>query len=66
MAEPFLTEDSCTRNTNWTLKYHHFFQNASNRDAAERVDPISGGGGVSSVSYAFWIMALINVSPPAE
>lgn len=65
VAEPFLTEDSCARNTNWTLKYH-FFQNGSNHEAAERLDPISGGGAISSVSYAFWIMALINVSPHAD
>lgn len=68
MAEPFLTEDGCARNTNRTLELHHFLQNASDHQAAARLEPASTygeeaeGQGLSSVSYAFWIMALINVS----
>lgn len=67
VADPFLTEDSCVLNTNWTPKYHHFRQNASDHKATH-LEPISTygvqteGEGLSNVSYAFWIMALINVS----
>lgn len=71
VADPFLREGSCVLNTNWTPKYHHFQQNASGRKATH-LDPISTYGvqteaeGLSSMSYAFWIMALINVSSLAE
>lgn len=67
VADPFLTEDSCVLNTSWTPKYFSFHQNESDHKA-ERLEPISTygvqteGKGLSSVSYAFWIMALINVS----
>lgn len=66
MADPFLTDDSCVLNTNWTSNYQHFLQNASDHGASPRLEPISTYGveaeGLSSVSSAFWIMALINVS----
>ncbi|CAF96955.1 unnamed protein product, partial [Tetraodon nigroviridis] len=70
VADPFLTEDSCVLNTSWTPKYFSFHQNESDHKA-ERLEPISTygvqteGKGLSSVSYAFWIMALINLPVPA-
>lgn len=66
VADPFLTEDSCVLNTNWTPNYHHFRQNASDLDPISTYSLQTEGEGLSSVSYAFWIMALINVSPPAS
>lgn len=67
VADPFLTEGSCVLNTTWTPNYHHFQQNGS-----ERLEPISTysvqgeAEGPSNVSYAFWIMAMINVGSLAE
>lgn len=66
VADPFLTEDSCVLNTNWTPpNYHHFGQNASDLHPISAYGLRTEGEGLSSVSYAFWIMALINVSSPA-
>lgn len=66
VADPFLTEGSCILNSTGTPSYDHFPKNTSGQEAA--LDPVSTygaqaeGRGLSSVSYAFWIMALINVS----
>ncbi|TNM89270.1 hypothetical protein fugu_005525 [Takifugu bimaculatus] len=66
VADPFLTDDNCTLETNRTPNYHHVQMNTSEHEAA-RLDQISTHGvpiegeAISSVSYAFWIMALINL-----
>ncbi|TNM88299.1 hypothetical protein fugu_004553 [Takifugu bimaculatus] len=65
VADPFLTDDNCTLETNRTPNYHHVQMNTSEHEAA-RLDQISARGvpiegeAIGSVSYAFWIMALIN------
>lgn len=70
VADPFLTDNSCTLETNRTPNFHHVQNNTSKHEAAG-LDQISPYGvpidveAIGSVSYAFWIMALINVSPSA-
>ncbi|XP_011612676.2 major facilitator superfamily domain-containing protein 4A isoform X2 [Takifugu rubripes] len=69
VADPFLTDDNCTLETNRTPNYHHVQMNTSEHEAA-RLDQISTHGvpiegeAIGSVSYAFWIMALINLPVP--
>ncbi|XP_036956751.1 major facilitator superfamily domain-containing protein 4A [Acanthopagrus latus] len=74
VADPFLSEDSCVLGANWT-------SNSSSSDLEHLRSSMAGHGAalhnisqyplytegvvVTKVSYAFWIMALINLPVPA-
>ncbi|XP_030276153.1 major facilitator superfamily domain-containing protein 4A [Sparus aurata] len=74
VADPFLSEDSCVLGANWTT-------NSSSSDLEHLRSSMAGHGAalhnisqyplytdgvvVTKVSYAFWIMALINLPVPA-
>uniref|UniRef100_A0A669EG91 Major facilitator superfamily domain containing 4Aa n=1 Tax=Oreochromis niloticus TaxID=8128 RepID=A0A669EG91_ORENI len=75
VADPFLAEDSCVLGANWTTN------SSSPRDLQHLRSTLAGHGAalhnishfrlytegvvVTRVSYAFWIMALINLPVPA-
>lgn len=67
IADPFLSETGCGNHTgNETEVIHHFRSMLRNSPIVEHSIPLSNlSHGVekeeSSVHYAFWIMALINV-----
>lgn len=69
IADPFLSETGCGNHTgNSTEVIHHFRSMLRNSPIAhhnitESHSPAEPGGEGSSVRYAFWIMALINVRP---
>lgn len=72
VADPFLAEDSCVLGANWTAN------SSSPSDLGHLRSSMAGHGAalhnlsqyplhtegvvITRVSYAFWIMALINVS----
>ncbi|XP_054883547.1 major facilitator superfamily domain-containing protein 4A [Poeciliopsis prolifica] len=74
VVDPFLAEDSCVLSANWTA-------NSSSSDLEHLRNTLAGRGGlphnasryplstegvvVTRVSYAFWIMAVINLPVPA-
>uniref|UniRef100_A0A3Q3NIH5 Major facilitator superfamily domain-containing protein 4A n=2 Tax=Mastacembelus armatus TaxID=205130 RepID=A0A3Q3NIH5_9TELE len=70
IADPFLSETGCGNHTaNETQIMHHFRNMLRNSPIAEHNIteshlPHEAEGGESSVHYAFWIMALINVPVP--
>lgn len=73
IADPFLSESGCGNHTgNQTEIIHHFRNMLRNSPIAEHNItqshlPHEGGEvGESSVHYAFWIMALINVRNTAD
>lgn len=67
IADPFLSETGCGNHTgNETEVIHHFRSMLRNSPIVEHSIPLSNlSHGVekeeSSVHYAFWIMALLNV-----
>ncbi|XP_061629390.1 major facilitator superfamily domain-containing protein 4B-like [Phyllopteryx taeniolatus] len=70
IADPFLSEHGCGNHTgNGTEIMHHFRNVLRNSPIAEHnitqnYLPHGGGEEESSVHYAFWIMALINLPVP--
>ncbi|XP_038577963.1 major facilitator superfamily domain-containing protein 4B-like isoform X2 [Micropterus salmoides] len=70
IADPFLSETGCGNHTgNGTETMHHFRNMLRNSPIAEHNItqshlPHEGGEEESSVHYAFWIMALINLPVP--
>lgn len=72
VADPFLAEDSCVLNANWTINsstpldlQHLRSSIAGHGTALHNISQYSlqtEGVVITKVSYAFWIMALINVS----
>uniref|UniRef100_H3D4T0 Major facilitator superfamily domain-containing protein 4A n=1 Tax=Tetraodon nigroviridis TaxID=99883 RepID=H3D4T0_TETNG len=72
IADPFLSETGCGNHTgNSTEFVHHFRSMLRNSPIAHHnmTDshlPAEAGGEGSSVHYAFWIMALINLPVPIE
>ncbi|XP_067444478.1 major facilitator superfamily domain-containing protein 4A [Thunnus thynnus] len=77
VADPFLAEDSCVLGANWTANsssssssdLHHLRSSLAGHGAAlQNISqyPLNTDGTViTRVSYAFWIMALINLPVPA-
>ncbi|KAK5934592.1 hypothetical protein CgunFtcFv8_014978 [Champsocephalus gunnari] len=75
VADPFLSDDSCVLGSNWTLN------SSSASDLGHLRNSLVGQGGaianisqyplhtegavITRVSYAFWIIALINLPVPA-
>lgn len=72
VADPFLSEDSCVLGANWTanssssLNLQHLHSSMARHGAElhniSQYALHTEGVVITRVSYAFWIMALINVS----
>ncbi|XP_068451072.1 major facilitator superfamily domain-containing protein 4A [Clinocottus analis] len=75
VADPFLAEDSCVLSANWTANssspsdLQHLRKSLAGHGAAigniSKYPLHTEGMVVTRVSYAFWVMALINLPVPA-
>ncbi|XP_019720808.1 major facilitator superfamily domain-containing protein 4B [Hippocampus comes] len=70
IADPFLSEHGCGNHTGNGTEIMHHFRNMLRRSViaehniTQSLLPHGGGAEESSVHYAFWIMALINLPVP--
>lgn len=69
VADPFLDDSNCALSANWTTNSSHLLGSTSSDITvlpyASEYPAHTEGIVITRVSYAFWIMALINVSSHA-